>query len=71
MEWVGPLVVAGVIAAIIILVARRWRGDRPGDRGPFSSAMEARSGFAAFGTTPDSPPGQDAESRGADDRRGP
>ena len=68
MDWIGLLVVAAVIAAVIILVARRWAGDRPGDRGPFSTAMDARGDFAAFGTTLEPPPDAPEGSPEATDR---
>jgi hypothetical protein len=57
MEWIGPLIVAVVLAAVIVLVARRWQGDRPEDRGPYSTAMEARAGLAGLGHTLDPAPG--------------
>ncbi len=68
MEWVGPLVVAAVVAAVIVLIARRWRGDQPVDRGPYSTAMEARAGLAALGTTLQKSPEEDQESPSAADR---
>ena len=56
MDPIGLLIVAVVIVAIVMLVARRSRGDQPGDRGSYSSAMETRGGMAALGGTIDEPP---------------
>lgn len=68
MDWIGLLVVAAVVAAAIVLISRRWRGDRPEDRGPYSTAIEARGSFAAFRTTLDASPDEKrADSGEADD----
>jgi hypothetical protein len=67
---IGFLIVAIVVVAVIALVARRWAGgggDVADGRGPYSTEMEARGGFAALGTTldqqrnrpPDDPPAAD------------
>lgn len=70
MEWIGPLVVAVILAAAIVLVARRWRGDQPRDRGPYSTAMEARAGLAALGRTIDPAPDEQPDSPDAEDGEG-
>jgi len=53
MDGYGVLIVAVVVvvAIAIALAARRWRGDRPTDRGPYSTAMETRGSLAAMGAT--------------------
>jgi hypothetical protein len=60
-DAIGFLIAAIVVVAVIVLVARRWRADEPRDRGPYSTAMEARGGFAALGTTIDEPPDREPE----------
>ncbi len=72
MEWTGLLVVAVVIATGIVLVSRRWRGDRPEDRGPYSTAISARGSFAAFQKTlePPAEAEEDREGSGDADRPG-
>jgi hypothetical protein len=67
MDPIGFLIVAIVVVAVIALVARRWRGgDQSHDRGPYSTAMEARGGFAALGTTIDEPDRQAQDAAVAD-----
>lgn len=68
MDGIGLLVVAIVAIVVIVLVARRWRGDRPGDRGPYSTGMETRAGLAALGKTLDQAP--DEPSVSPDEKEG-
>lgn len=70
MDWIGLLVVAVVIATGIVLISRRWRGNRPEDRGPYSTAIEARGSFAAFRTTLEPPADEGQEGSGDADRPG-
>jgi hypothetical protein len=67
-DWTGFLIVAIIVIAGIALIARRVGSDKRTDRGPFSSAMEARGGFAALGTTIDKPPAPEPKDEPDSDR---
>jgi len=55
MSIVEYAIVGAILAVVVVLVARIWRGDRRNDRGPFSSAMTTRGDMAALGGTIDEP----------------
>jgi hypothetical protein len=59
MDPIGFGIVAVVIILLIVWFARRSGGDQPGDRGPYSTAMEIRGDLAAFGATISEPPDAD------------
>lgn len=65
------LILAAIVAVFGIgigVAARRGAGDRPEDRGPYSSSSEATGTSAAFGTTirRDGPDGEGGGDGGGD-----